>query len=111
MSVELASIQLDTPEDSLLALRQWIRRERHRMGLTQADLSRKSGVPSATISRLELTGLASTDVVFRILFALEKLDSVQAFLAERLRLASFPLHLNEPEPAREIQRVRHRKEA
>lgn len=109
MSVGLEIIPLYAPNDALLDLRQWIRRERQHAGLTQSELSKKSGVPSASISRLELTGLSSTDSLFKILFALERLDAFQAFVAERQRLASFPRHLGDESPRQDVQRVRHRK--
>lgn len=108
---EIETIQLYTPNDALLDLRQWVRRERQRAELTQSELAKKSGVPSASISRLELTGLSSTDSLFKVLFALERLDAFQSFIAERQRLAAFPLHLDEESPRRDIQRVRHRKDA
>ena len=48
-------------------------------------LSSRSGVPVATLSRLECTGLASTNRVARILFAL---DAFQNFPAARPRRAT-----------------------
>ena len=63
-------------DDALQMLRGWLRTERQRLRWTQAELARRSGVPAATISRLELTGLGSTDAVFKILFALNRLDAV-----------------------------------
>lgn len=97
------------PKDVLASLREWIRRERQRAVLTQDELARRSGVPATTISRLERTGLASTESLLRILFALDRIDAVQDFIKERLRLAAFPMTLREMPPQRAILRVRHAK--
>lgn len=118
MAVSLESLTLIEPQDVLVSLCQFIRRIRQREGLTQGELARKSGVPATTISRLERTGLISTDSLFRILFALDQLDSVQQFLKERLRLARVPKTLTGTDlaasvgtvPVREVKRVRHRRE-
>ena len=95
-----------SPADALLSMRAWIRSERQRAGWTQAELSRRSGVPAASISRLEQTGLSSTESLFKIVFALNRLDSLQDFLTERLRLANLPKSLDETLRKHPIQRVR-----
>lgn len=77
--------------------------------LTQPELSRKSGVPMTTISRFERTGKAGTEAVMRILFAMNMLDVLDAFLNERTRLAKFPKSLGEDKKL-PLYRVRHRKE-
>jgi DNA-binding XRE family transcriptional regulator len=102
------AIFLIEPKDVLASLREWVRLERQRQKLTQGELAKKSNVPATTISRLERTGLASTDALMRILFALEQIDSLQIFLKERLRLASFPKSLNEDIPVKKVLRVRHK---
>lgn len=104
-------LSLITPNDVLGVLRGWIRSERQRLRWTQAELARRSGVPAATISRLELTGLGSTDGVFKILFALNRLDVVADFLKERQRLADLPTTLREEPRKKPIQRIRMRKES
>ena len=71
-------LSLVSSDDVLQMLRGWLRTERQRLRWTQAELARRSGVPAATISRLELTGLGSTDAVLKILFALNRLDAVAA---------------------------------
>jgi len=101
---------LTTPMDALVSLRTWLRTERQRVNWTQNELARRSGVPAASISRLERTGLASTDSLFKIVFALDRLEPFQDFLKERLRLASVPVSLDEPTPAHVRQRVRMRRE-
>ena len=119
MTVNLESLTLIEPQDVLASLCQLVRCVRQREGMTQGDLARKSGVPATTISRLERTGLVSTDSLFRILFALDQLDSVQQFLKERLRLMRVPKTLMGTDPTesagavalREVKRVRHRREA
>ena len=103
-------LPLITPDEVLTFLRSWLRTERQRLRWTQAELSRRSGVPSATISRLELTGLASTDAVVKILFALNRLDALMDFLKEQQRLANMPTTLQEPLRTKPILRVRARKE-
>ena len=89
-----------------------MRLSRQREELTLEELAGKSGVPASTISRLERTGLASTDSLFRLAFALDQIDAVETFLNERMRLLRFPKTLSgDAEPFRDVVRVRHRKEA
>ena len=97
------------PKDVLASLRDWLRTERQRANLTQGELARRSGVPATTISRLERTGLASTDSLLRILFALDRIDALQDFIKERMRLASFPTTLIGTHHTRTVKRVRHAK--
>lgn len=105
-------LQLVTSDEVLLQMGTWIRLERQRLKWKQSELARRSNVPASTISRLERTGLASTDALMRILFALNRLDEMARFLHERLRYASLPqtlhtLSIAQPKP---VQRVRHRKD-
>lgn len=100
-------IRLVQPGDVLGLLRNWVKRERQRAHMTQGELAAKSNVPATTISRLERTGLASTDTLARILFALDLLDPLHDFLKERMRLASFPQSLSETVPQKPVLRVRH----
>ena len=104
-------LSLVTSADVLGMLRTLLRTERQRLRWTQAELARRSGVPAATISRLELTGLGSTDAVLKILFALNRLDAVADFLKERQRLADLPTTLREEPRTKPVLRVRMRKEA
>ena len=108
MAVDVRDIPLVEPKDALLALGLTVRRLRQREGWTQGDLAKRSGIPETTISRLERTGLVASDSLFRILFALNQLDVVHAFLQERLRLASVPSSLTEMAPKVDVKRVRHR---
>ena len=103
-------LPLTTAEDALASLRELVRLARQREEWTQADLARRSGVPMTTISRLERTGLASTDTLFKVLFALNKLDAFEDMLKAQLRLVKFPKTLEgdfEHAP-KVVQRVRHK---
>ena len=109
MSFDDSCLRFTEPGDTLVSLRELIRRERQRAHLTQSELAHKSNVPATTISRLERTGLSSTDAFVRILFALDALEPFQDFLKERLRLSSFPKTLSEDVLEKPVARVRHRK--
>ena len=112
MPLDKDSFRLVESKDVLRTLGGLMRLARQREGLTLEELAGKSGVPSSTISRLERTGLASTDSLFRLMFALDQIDAVEIFLNERMRLLRFPKTLSgDAEPFREVARVRHRKEA
>ena len=103
-------LPLTTVEDVLASLRELVRLARQREVWTQADLARRSGVPMTTISRLERTGLASTDTFFKVLFALNRLEAVEDMLKEQLRLGMFPKTLDgdfESAP-KVVKRVRHK---
>ena len=104
-------LPLTTVEDVLVRLREMVRLARQREEWTQADLARRSGVPMTTISRLERTGLASTDTLFKVLFALNRLEAVADMLKAQLRLVKFPKPLEgdfEPAP-KVVHRVRHKR--
>lgn len=104
------SFRLVRPVDVLPALGDFVRLARQREGLTQGELAGKAGVPASTISRLERTGLASTDSLLQVLFALDQIDAVDAFLKERLRLVKFPKSLvATATPFEPVKRVRHRR--
>lgn len=105
-------LPLNTASDVLLSLKDMVRLARQREVWTQADLARRSGVPMTTISRLERTGLASTETLFKVLFALNRLDVFSDMLKEQLRLIRFPKSLEGDirTSAKVVRRVR-RKEA
>ena len=103
-------LPLTTIGDALVSLREMVRLARQREEWTQADLARRSGVPMTTISRLERTGLASTDTLFKVLFALNRLEFFEDMLKEQLRIIKFPKTLAgdfKPVP-RVVKRVRHK---
>ena len=104
------SIALVEPRDFAAALGGLVRTLRQRARLTQPELASRSGVPVATLSRLERTGLASTDRLARILFSLDALDAFQGFLVDRRRLADLPTDLRSfrPDATRPV-RIRHPK--
>jgi len=59
------------------------------------------------------TGLASTDTLFKVLFALNRLEAVADMLKAQLRLVKFPKTLEgdfEPIP-KVVHRVRHKRSA
>ena len=102
------SISLIEPRDFTAALGGLIRSLRQRAQLTQPELAVRAGVPSTTLSRLERTGLASTDRLARVLFALNALDAFKEFLDGQRHLADLPTDLkafrpNTPRP----MRIRH----
>ena len=102
-------LPLTTADDALASLREMVRNARQREEWTQADLARRSGIPMTTISRLERTGLASTDTLFKVLFALNRLEAVEDMFKEQLRIVKFPKTLDgnsEPLP-KVVKRVRH----
>ena len=103
-------LQLTTVDDALVSLREMVRLARQREEWTQADLARRSGVPMTTISRLERTGLASTDTLFKVLFALNRLDAFEDMLKAQLRIVKFPKTLdgNLESAPKVVKRVRHK---
>ena len=106
-------LPLTTVEDALVSLRDLIRLTRQREEWTQADLARRSGVPMTTISRLERTGLASTDTLFKVLFALNRLEAIEDMLKAQLRLIKFPKTLEGDSEvmSKVVQRIRHKRSA
>ncbi len=103
-------LPLTTVEDVLASLRELVRLARQREKWTQADLARRSGVPMTTISRLERMGLASTDTLFKVLFALNRLDVIEDMFKEQLRLVKFPKTLDGDfvSAPKVVKRVRHK---
>lgn len=93
------------PADVLKRIGELVRAARQRERLQQSELAERSGVPASTISRLERTGLASTEALFKILFALDQLDGLDGYLKERQRLISFPKNLSEDMSP--VKRIRH----
>ena len=104
------AISLIQPKDFTKALGGFVRALRLRARLTQPELASRAGVPASTISRLERTGLASTDRLARVLFALNSLDDLHAFVEERRHVADLPSDLSSFHvDARRPTRIRHRK--
>lgn len=103
------ALNIVTTDDLLRQVGELVRICRQREPLTQGELARKAGVPASTISRLERTGLASTEALFKVLFALNQVDALGGFWGERIRVARFPKSLAEAKEPTEIRRVRHRR--
>ncbi len=103
-------LQIARPKDARQSLGQWLRRARQRQELTQPLLSGKSGIPVATLSRLEREGAGGIDTLMRVLWALGELDGFHDYLQERLRQSSLPRDIAELQrPCRPRLRVRVRK--
>ena len=103
-------ISIVGPREVLGKLGELARRVRVQSELTQPELSLKSGVPSATISLFERTGRIGTESLLRIFFALGLLDSVNEYLAGRLKLTEFKMDSESPR-YETPRRVRHQKGA
>lgn len=105
-------MQLSTPRQTSISLGRWLRLSRQRFQWTQAMLSVKSGVPVATISRMERSGQGSIESLLRLLHAMGGLDVMDSWIAERIRLASFPTDLRDIQPTirRERQRIRPKRD-
>ncbi len=105
-----STLQVVRPKDARQVLGQWLRLARQRLEWTQPMLSSRSGVPVATLSRLEREGAGGIDSLLRVLQALGELDGFHANLREHLRQASLPRDISELQsPSRPRQRVRIRK--
>lgn len=101
------AIQMIRPRETRQVMGQWIRLLRQRLGLTQPLLASKSGVPVATLSRLEREGQGGVDALLRLLQALGELDGFHAHIQELQRKAALPTNLSEiKKPSMPRQRVR-----
>lgn len=101
------AMQMIRPRETRQVMGQWIRLLRQRQGLTQPLLASKSGVPVATLSRLEREGQGGVDALLRLLQALGELDGFHAHIQELQRKAALPTDLSEmKKPALPRQRVR-----
>jgi transcriptional regulator with XRE-family HTH domain len=110
MNETLTNFQMVRPREMRQALGLWVRLARQRLNWTQPMLAAKSGVPVATLSRLEREGQGGLESFFRVLQALGGLDSFHAQWQDRIRKASLPSdisRLNKPlSPVRKRVRVR-----
>lgn len=111
MKTSPISLMVVRPKEARLALGRWVRLARQRLEWTQAMLASRSGVPVATLSRLEREGQGSVDAVARVLQALGELDGFDAFVRERVRMASLPADLADlQKDAAERKRIRLHKD-
>ena len=99
-------ISIVGPREVLGKLGELSRRVRVQSELTQPELALKSGVPSATISLFERTGRIGTESLLRIFFALGLIDSLNEYLAGRLKLTEFRKDSESPRDDTP-RRVRH----
>lgn len=95
MKFESFSLQIARPREFCRALGQWIRAERQRAEQTQAMLAKRAGVPSSSLSRLEMQGAGSLELVAKTLVALGKLDGLNDFVKEQNRMALLPKDISE----------------
>lgn len=110
MNRTIQTLQLVRPAETRQAVGRWVRLVRQRAEWTQSMLASRSGVPVATLSRLEREGQGSLDALVRVLLALGELDKFHAMLQERVRLASLPTDLAAFRSQAAVrQRVRARK--
>jgi transcriptional regulator with XRE-family HTH domain len=86
-------LQIAQPGETRLELGQWLRALRQQREMTQPMLASRSGVPVATLSRLEREGAGSLESMLRVLQALGELDGFHAELQERLRRVTLPRDL------------------
>ena len=102
------SISLVGPRDVTAELGRLVRALRQKHRWTQPELSSRAGVPTSTLSRLERTGIVSTDRLARVLFALDAIEGLHAFLKEQSRLAELldDLRSFRPSTPRPL-RIRH----
>ena len=101
-------LQINSVDDALVLLRGWLKSARQQRRWTIKDLSLRSGVPESTISRLERTGLGSTDVLLKLLFAMNELDRLIDCMKAAKRVNELPVSLDDLDVSPKIvQRVRH----
>ena len=97
--------------DVLATVARLVRVARQHRQWTIKDLSERSGVPESTISRFERTGLASTDTLFEILFALNELECANDCFVAMLKRNELPRSLKDvPVQPKSVLRVRHGKD-
>jgi transcriptional regulator with XRE-family HTH domain len=99
MKQDKYTLQMTTPNIFCQALGKWVRVLRQREQWTQAMLASRAGVPVSTLSRFEQKGAGSIDFLAKVLFASGALDSINAVIQERLRLAIVPKDLSTLLPA------------
>ena len=85
-------MDLYTFEDLQLELCDKLHDERKRQGLTQKEMSERSGVPLATYKRIEQMGEGSIRNLMKILIALKRSDEIDKLL--------------QPEPTSPVERYR-----
>jgi transcriptional regulator with XRE-family HTH domain len=95
-------IGLITPSKAQEALAENVRARRIAMGLTQAGLSKRSGVALATLRKFEQTGMVSLDSLLKLMFVVGGLENmVKASAPEQTAFSSIDEVLaDDKKPAR-----------
>lgn len=78
----MIDLWLESSTDVAKELAKRVKLRRQEKHLTQVDLSRKSGVPLATLRRFEQTGLISLQSLLQIAYALESLGEWNALFSQ-----------------------------
>ncbi len=73
-------MHLTAPSDILLAIARFIKTTRLKSNTTVEELAERSGIGTATLSRIEKRGVCSTDSLARVFAALGELDRLMAAL-------------------------------
>ena len=79
----MINIDQRTPGEIGLAIARRVRARRKERGLTQEQMSRKSGMSLASYKRFEQKGLVALDSLIRISIALDCEDDFDELFAER----------------------------
>lgn len=99
--------QLKRPQEALKQLGERLKQQRLSQGLTQRQLASRAGVGSASVGRMEDTGVGKTDTLLRLLTALNIADRLDAVLPED---TPSPLALLQQGAKQKTRlRVRHKK--
>ena len=69
-------VSLITPQKAQKKLGETVQTLRLNLNLTQAGLSKRSGVPLPTLRKFEQKGIISLESFLKLLFVLDKLDNV-----------------------------------
>jgi|GEM_PF-1860089 transcriptional regulator with XRE-family HTH domain len=92
-------MQLTTPSDALQAVAHFIKTARLNANITLEELALRSGVGTATLSRVEKRGVCSTDTLVRVFAALGMLDHLlAAFIPEEGQTIAELRKLHAPKP-------------
>lgn len=67
-------IDLLTPQESLGVIARFVRETRLNQNIKMAELASRAGIGTATLARIEKSGVCSTDTLVKIFAALGKLE-------------------------------------
>lgn len=74
--------QFITPYETLLSIASFVKETRIQQNLRIEDLATRAGIGSATLSRIEKTGICSTENLVRVLAVLGKLELLVGALTQ-----------------------------